>query len=285
MSGLVTRFGSNSFGFRSDTPLTDEQLYRIAPSIFAAGKHQSRSDRYTYIPTSEVLSGLRKEGFQPFMVAQSKSRVEGKSEFTKHMLRLRPDGQIQNQEAYEIILINSHDGTSSYQMLGGVLRFVCQNGCVAGDIIEDIRVPHRGNITENVIDAAYKIVDDFGAVEESIDNMKGARLALPEARAFAEAALSLKYDSKDAAPILPEQLLTARRYEDRGKDDLWNAFNRIQENLVKGGLRGKTATGKRTTTREVMAIDTNIKLNRALWILSERMAGLKAGADDSQQVR
>ena len=75
MSGLVTKFGRNSFGFRSDTPLTDEQLYRIAPSIFATDKHQSRSDRYTYIPTSEVLGGLRKEGFQPFMVAQSKSRV------------------------------------------------------------------------------------------------------------------------------------------------------------------------------------------------------------------
>ena len=285
MSGLVTRFGKNSFGFRSDTPLTNEQLFQIAPSIFATGKHESRSDQYTYIPTSEVLAGLRKEGFQPFMVAQSKSRVEGKSAFTKHMLRLRPDGQIQNQETFEIILINSHDGTSSYQMLGGVLRFVCQNGCVAGDIIEDIRVPHRGNITENVIDAAYKIVDDFGSVEESIDNMKGTRLALPESRAFAEAALSLKYVCKEDAPIVLEQLLTARRYEDRGKDDLLNAFNRIQENLLKGGLQGKTVMGRRTTTREVTAIDTNIKLNRALWILSERMAGLKAGADDRQQVR
>ena len=33
-----------------------------------------------YIPTIEVLRGLRKEGFEPFMVAQSKSRIEGKSE-------------------------------------------------------------------------------------------------------------------------------------------------------------------------------------------------------------
>ncbi len=285
MSGLVTKFGRNSFGFRSDTPLTNEQLFRIAPSIFATEKHESRSDRYTYIPTSEVLAGLRKEGFQPFMVAQAKSRIEGKSEFTKHMLRLRPDGQLQSQEAYEIILINSHDGTSSYQMLGGVLRFVCQNGCVTGDIIEDIRVPHRGNITENVIDAAYKIVDDFGAVEESIDNMKSTRLAPLEAKALAEAALSLKYISRDDAPIVPAQLLTTRRHEDRGKDDLWNAFNRIQENLLKGGLQGKTVLGRRTTTREVTAIDTNIKLNRALWILSERMAGLKAGADDRHQSR
>ncbi|EGO62020.1 hypothetical protein ALO_20312 [Acetonema longum DSM 6540] len=51
---------------------------------------------------------------------------------------------------------------------------------------------------------------------------------------------------------------------------------------MKGGLQGKTVMGRRTTTREVTGIDTNIKLNRALWILSERMAGLKAGADDRQ---
>ena len=57
-----------------------------APSIFAAGKHESRSARYTYIPTIEALRGLQTEGFQPFMVAQGKSRIEGKSEFTKHMI-------------------------------------------------------------------------------------------------------------------------------------------------------------------------------------------------------
>ena len=34
-----------------------------APSIFAAGKHESRSERYAYIPTIDVLRGLQKEGF------------------------------------------------------------------------------------------------------------------------------------------------------------------------------------------------------------------------------
>jgi hypothetical protein len=50
-----------------------------APSIFALGKHASRSDRYTYIHTIEVLRGLRKEDFEPFMVAQGASRIEGKA--------------------------------------------------------------------------------------------------------------------------------------------------------------------------------------------------------------
>ena len=89
---LAARFGQNTFVIRSETPLAEDQMRRAAPSIFAEGKHGSRSERYTYIPTIDVLRGLRHEGFEPFMVAQSKSRIEGKTEFTKHMSRMRHAG-------------------------------------------------------------------------------------------------------------------------------------------------------------------------------------------------
>ena len=270
---LATRFGRNSNALRSNIPLDNSQLFRIAPSIFANEAHESRSSRYTYIPTIDVLDGLKKEGFQPFFVAQSRSRIEGKSEFTKHMLRLRQVGEIEKSEANEIILINSHDGTSSYQMMAGCFRFVCQNGMVTGDIVEDIRVRHKGNIVHNVIDAAYTIVDDFETVTESIDGMKSTLLLPEEQEIFAEAALSLKYDENEA-PITPNQLLSTRRIADRNPD-LWSNFNRVQENIIRGGLRGRTANGNRTTTREVKSIDNNVKLNKALWILADGMRQLK----------
>src|SRR5215475_3750279 len=98
---------------RSDRPLSDDEIMRVAPSIFADGKHESRSERYTYIPTIDVLNGLRNEGFQPFMICQTRVRDQGKREFTKHMLRLRHADQISGEEADEIVLLNSHDGTSS----------------------------------------------------------------------------------------------------------------------------------------------------------------------------
>jgi hypothetical protein len=125
---LATRFARNTRVMRGDQPLSEDQMRAAAPSIFAEGKHASRSERYTYIPTIDVLRGLRKEGFEPFMVAQGASRVEGKAEFTKHMIRMRHAGQVQTRpEANEIILINSHDGASSYQMLAGMFRL-----CPAG---------------------------------------------------------------------------------------------------------------------------------------------------------
>ena len=114
---LASRFANHSPALRSDYPLSDDQIRRVAPSIFADAPHESRSERYSYIPTATVLTELRKEGFQPFMVCQTRVRNEGRREHTKHLMRLRHASQINGAEANEIVLLNSHDGTSSYQML------------------------------------------------------------------------------------------------------------------------------------------------------------------------
>jgi hypothetical protein len=256
-------------------------MRRAAPSIFATAKHVSRSDRYTYIPTIEVLRGLKKEGFEPFMVAQSKSRIEGKTEFTKHMIRMRHAGQVQTKpEANEIILINSHDGASSYQMLAGMFRFVCCNGLVVGDVANDIRIPHKGNIQDDVIDGAFRVLDDFEAVDASSEGMKALELRPDEERAFAAAALALRYgdrsEGQPPVPITAEQLIEARRIEDTGHS-LWTTFQRVQENALRGGQLGRSTQGRRVHTRAVGSIDRNVSLNRALWVLAEEMRKLKAG--------
>ena len=141
---LASRFASRSPSLRSDYPLSDDQIHRVAPSIFAEAPHESRSQRYAYIPTATVLTELRKEGFQPFMVTQTRTRHEDRRDYTKHMIRLRHASQINARgEANEITLLNSHDGTSCYQMLAGIFRFVCNNGLVCGNTVADVRVPHK----------------------------------------------------------------------------------------------------------------------------------------------
>ncbi len=114
---LASRFASRSPVLRSERPLSDDQIRAVAPSIFAEAPHESRSQRYSYIPTATVLQELRGEGFEPFMVTQTRVRHDDRRDYTKHMIRLRHASQINGREANEIILLNSHDGTSSYQML------------------------------------------------------------------------------------------------------------------------------------------------------------------------
>jgi hypothetical protein len=271
---LASRFSKFSNSLRSQFPLTDDQIKTVAPSIFAEDKHQSRTERYTYIPTIDIINGLRKEGFSPFMVCQSRTRDESKREHAKHMIRLRHANQIHDKEANEIILLNSHDGTSSYQMLGGVLRFVCQNGLIAGNNINDIRIPHKGDIVNDVIDGAFRVLNDFEQINAEKEAMTMLTLSATEQSIFAKSALSLKYDEVlNPAPIAEEKLLRIRRSQDDATD-LWTTFNCVQENMIKGGLRGRTATGKTTSTRPVNGIDQNVKLNRALWILAAEMKKL-----------
>ena len=284
---LATRFARNTHVIRSESPLAEDQMRHAAPSIFAEGKHASRSERYTYIPTIDVLRGLQREGFEPFMVAQGKSRIEGKAEFTKHMIRMRhvarDGGRPAKPEANEIILINSHDGASSYQMLAGMFRFVCCNGLVVGDVVEDIRIPHKGNIKDDVIDGAFRVLDQFEAVGEHTEAMRALQLEPPEEMAFATAALALRFGERAveeggghrSAPVTAEQLIEARRPEDSGHS-LWTTFQRVQENVIHGGLPGRSVQGRRQQTRPVGSIDRGVSLNRALWMLAEEMRKLKA---------
>lgn len=262
---------------RADAPLADDEIRRAAPSIFAEEAHDSRSERYAYIPTSTVLAKLRAEGFQPFMACQTRVRDAGKREHTRHMLRLRHASQIVGAEANEIILLNSHDGSSSYQMVAGCFRFACANGLVAGDVSSDIRVPHKGDVVGKVIEGAFEVLDGLTRVVEEREGMKALTLSEGEQAAFARSALVLRYGEGEGVappPVTEREVLRARRASDQS-GDLWTTFNRVQENMVRGGMPGRTATGKRTTTRPVTGIDQGLKLNRALWVLAEEMRKLR----------
>ena len=209
------------------------------------------------------------------MTCQARTRIEGKEAFTKHLIRFRHQGQINGETANEIILVNSHDGTSSYQMLAGCFRFVCHNGLICGDTVEDFRVRHSGNIVGNVIEGAFRILDEFEQVDASKGIMQGITLKPEQQGIFARAALQLRYDEDEKPPIEADQLNETRRFDDRGPD-LWRTFNRVQENMIQGGLQGTNANGRRMTTRQVTGVNENIRLNRALWTLADEMAKLAA---------
>ncbi|EGJ9797111.1 DUF945 domain-containing protein [Escherichia coli] len=147
--------------------------------------------------------------------------------------------------------------------------FVCQNGCVCGQSLGEVRVPHRGNVVEKVIEGAYEVVGVFDRIEEKRDAMQSLVLPPPARQALAQAALTYRYGDEHQ-PVTTADILTPRRREDYGKD-LWSAYQTIQENMLKGGISGRSAKGKRIHTRAIHSIDTDIKLNRALWVMAETM--------------
>ena len=104
--------------------MTEDEMRKIAPSIFATEAHESRSDRFVPVPTIEVLRGLKKEGFDVVGVKQSNTRDEGKVNFTKHLIRLRRvDGEKYKvgDTVAEMLLKNANDGTCQVPIDGGTL--------------------------------------------------------------------------------------------------------------------------------------------------------------------
>lgn len=286
MSYVTSSFRSGS-RFGANPELSNDKLMSIAPSIFATQAHDSRSSKYAYIPTSMVLDGMRKEGFVPVRAHQGRSRVEGKAEFTKHMIRFRHSSFIGTealgQIIPEIVLVNSHDGTSAYHLMAGLFRIACLNGLIrCQSTTSDIRVPHKGNVVDNVIEGAFTVIEDSKGAVEQAEAWGSLRLTSDERQIMADAAHVLRFGDAEGnvdTAIEPRQLLRPRRIEDRD-ETLWTTHNVIQENVIRGGLsawqRDANNRQRRVTTREVRNIDGDVKLNRALWLLSERMASLKA---------
>lgn len=268
---------SSQGGYRSNNAISNDVIAHYAPSVLAESAHESRGERYSFIPTINVLDGLRAQGFQPFEVRQTRCRDLAKREFTKHLVRLRhPDAIGSAEEVPELVLVNSHDGTSSYQLLAGFFRMVCSNGLIAGNVCNDVRIRHSGNVIDDVIEGSFRVLENVKEIGARIEQYKSIELSRQEATVFANCALRLRWD-EGKAPVSADQVLSANRYQDV-KPDLWTTFNRAQENLIKGGLGGRGATGRRMTTRAVGGVTENVKLNRALWTLADGLAQLKSNA-------
>ncbi|RDD01673.1 DUF932 domain-containing protein, partial [Escherichia coli] len=94
--------------------------------------------------------------------------------------------------------------------------------CVCGQSLGEVRVPHRGNVVEKVIEGAYEVVGVFDRIEEKRDAMQSLILPPPARQALAQAALTYRYGDEHQ-PVTTADILTPRRREDYGKD-LWSAY-------------------------------------------------------------
>lgn len=259
--------------------LTNDQLLAKVPSVFAESAHESRTKRYSFIPSDKLLEALKGEGFYVASASQTHSRTAERRAYTKHLIRLRHakhDRKV-GEEFNEIVLLNSHDGTSPYRMMGGRFRLICMNGLVVGSVYDQVCVRHSGNPKDAVIEGAYKILNMFDRIDDSVAAMKGTRLSAPEQRAFGRAALALRYPAEDySTPLVTaEQIIEPRRVDDN-RSDLWTVFNRTQENLMRGGQR-TTDIRRHTHSRSLRHIDRSVALNRDLWTLAEETMKAKVG--------
>jgi hypothetical protein len=287
----VRRFGRGGITISAQRgeALSYEQIAQFAPTVFSSDRHSSRSERFQVIPTHELLSGLSKEGFVPVKVQVGGSRDEEKRAFTKHLIRFRRSDDLAGVPKVgdshpEVVLLNAHDGTSSYQLHAGLFRLVCTNGLTVSDQdFGSVKVGHSGRgVLDKVIEGTYRVLDDAVAALDHAQQLQTVALDRDEQRIFGEAALRLRFDDETLPRINGSEVVRPRREADLAPN-LWHTFNRAQENLIRGGLsyRHTNEETNRTSfreTRPVNGADGDLRLNRALWHLATQFAKLKEDA-------
>jgi len=257
----------------NDLPLTPAAMKLGAPAIFADKPSERVSSKYIYIPTHTILSALEDEGFRVYEVAQARphKKYAEREPYAKHMLRLRPEAPKKRSlrdSIPELVLLNAHDGTARYTLFVGMYRFICANGLIVGTTYGGINIRHTGTETSRIVtDESMKLTNDFGRVVEMANDMKRVELKAKKQRALAEAALHLRWPH-DNAPIGPDHLLAVRREADAA-NDLWTLYNRIQENLMTGGMETRSFMfNRRSHVRPIQQIGQTVDINRQLWDLA-----------------
>ena len=229
------------------------------------------SDKYRLAKTSDIVKRIEGLGFtmEKFMAMKVRKKErqgyqKHRAVFTSPLLKATSDGVPQ------LLLTNSHDGTSSVILQLGFFRFICSNGLVVGNnIIEPIRVRHSGNdFDERLIVAINHIVAQAHKLTESIDKMKATILSPSEIIAFQREALQKRLsDAKIESFTMP-----IHREQDKSAD-LFTVMNVIQENLIRGGARVLVEQdGKRKdkAVRRVNSMVTQTEINTMLWELASQ---------------
>jgi hypothetical protein len=92
----------------------------------------------TYIPTISLLTACSAKAFSPSLPVRPECVTQVPRSAQSTCCACAGEGQITGK-AVRKFLLNSHDGTSSYQMLPGLFRAVCQNGGLCGESFGEVR--------------------------------------------------------------------------------------------------------------------------------------------------
>jgi len=261
------------------TYLNLDQIAQIAPSVVNQNHSPNLSGIYKHIPSTEVIDILGKNGWGVTKVLQTNTRKgnEGNIAYKKHMLRFRNVNDTISKEIGdtfpEIVMTNSHDGTSSFKFHVGLFRLVCSNGLVIADqTFSNLKINHKGFEKSKIIDIIKETTIRVPDVVGKVQKMMGKEMSMTQQYDFAMDASINNWGVDKMIDV--NQLLKVRRDEDRG-NDLWSVFNRVQENILKGGIVSVTPKGegkfRRSRSRQINSIDKNIQVNKMLWNLSESL--------------
>ena len=248
--------------------LTNEEIASRCPAIFAKDYSANRTDRYAQYHTIDVIDALRGEGFEVTNAFAQKPR-NTQNPHVRHCVRLshvdylnetKPEG-----ERPEIVIVNSHNGSTSFRLMAGIFRIVCSNGLISmSENLGEEKFKHMGHSLEEVVESTITFAARAAETNmEIIRAMRTVNMSEKQQKEMAKKAAIIRLGNVASKIENYENLLNTRRHEDNLEPTVWNTFNVLQENCIKGG---QIVGGRQM--RELTGIANLVRVNRELWNLA-----------------
>ena len=229
------------------------------------------TDRYVHVPTTQVIEDIQKLGWNPIEALQVNARK--RKGYQRHMIKfVNPDYIVEGSDEYpELLLSNSHDGTSAFTLDVGIFRLICSNGMVIkSQDFGSMKIRHYGYDFSTIKSAVTELMQSIPGYLQQVEDMKQHKLEKEQMLDFARKAAMLRFAKTNEESIEKivdlSDFLESTRKEDDG-NGLWEVFNRIQEKVVNGKFQ--YAFGKKERkARPVKGFKQQVKLNQDLWELA-----------------
>jgi hypothetical protein len=274
-----------------------EELLQL-PSLSATHPHESLSNRYSFFSTMNVVDVLARESWFPVRAQEQNVLTLSRQGFQKHVVRFRQSIQDVAQVGDifpEVVLTNSHDGFTKFSFMFGLFRLACLNGLIVSEAqFGTIKLMHMGYGEDDVVRASSAILRSVPAIVDRVQEYRGVTLTRAEQRVFAVSSLITRFSSPDAeikekgdSLMIADRSFDVPRFlQPLRKEDaaptLWNTFNVVQEKLTRGNgfetttrVRPNGTVVHKRKVQGLKGLDADLKVNRGLWTLMDKMQQLK----------
>ena len=233
-------------------------------------KLSTLSDKYKLVETKKIADKFKALGFNVDDYQAARVRKVSKQGYQKHLVRLSNPTLLSSAHKdlkLQLVVTNSHDGLSAFKIQLGIYRLVCSNGLMVGTTFESISLRHTGTIIDQVDQAVERMVAQVNRLDLAITAMKTKVLTKEQTTLFIAQAIKLRYPDKS---IMDVSLPILRREDE--ENNLFTLYNRIQENLVRGGNQVRNNQNRLRQARQLTSITALTKINEQLFDLANEYA-------------
>ncbi len=240
---------------------------------------------YGFVSTEKMIERFNNAGWELQKTQIARIRKQSNDGFQRHMLTFThkelSNAPLMRREHAGLLtlnFLNSHDATSAARLGIGFYRGVCMNGLWLGSELSSFRAIHSQRFIKNLED----MIDDAAAsIPKALDRMSQLqditlRPDQYEALASSMAIERLKPLGPKVGLIDIKSMLRPRRQDDTG-NDAFTVLNRLQEKLIRGGIRYEKREAQNhnglvqyvhaghAMTRKLSSVPQSVRLNKLIF--------------------